>query len=337
MKEVYDTNGNSELSLDGMIEYDFGENDRQFSAESRYRYSVLVADDGSRYFSKQLAGIDEEKDKKWSEYLNREAAWASFALHVGENYPELAITGLVSLRTDLRADGGVQRLIYPYIDAPFLTEPQVSIPLRNPQTLSRYVKILKVFDTAAQDWQSKGTIDSVDEHTPFDQVDKSWDEWLRSGELYEKGYLTPEMVAKARQVVEDHKLFMTARFQHGDFVPWHIFNDSSGKWISFDGEHASTQKPRFYDLAYSYSRLFTVSRDSNLAARMLGGFIVMGEENQEFTRDEFFASFLPVLMSRSMGMFLDAANDSEKGNDYLIQANDLFNRCQTRNLGELLR
>jgi hypothetical protein len=174
----------------------------------------------------------------------------------------------------------------------------------------------------------------------FDYFDKSWNEWLKVGNLYEDGHLTEEVVEKARQLVNDYSPFVTPRLQHGDFVPWHLFSYHDGdadSWISFDGEHASLMKPRFYDLAYSYSRLFTRSDDKELAAQLLHEFVALGVTNGEFTHEEFHQAFVPVLMSRSIGMFLDAHFDEQKGEDYTAEAKDLFERCQARSLEALIQ
>jgi hypothetical protein len=324
-------------SLEGLQEFEFGDNERRLTAESRYRYSLLEAADGTQYFSKQLAGAEQSSDDKWAKYLEREAIWAEFAVAVGANNPDLNITGLAPLYQENYEAGGVKRLVYPFVDAPFLAEPGVSKLFRDPWVMSRYIKILRAFDSEAEDWQPAVSMAERDEHTPFNSVDKRWDEWLEKGQLLEQGLVTTSMVTEARRIVQEHQPYVTPRFQHGDFVPWHLFAEHSGRWISFDGEHASLEKPRYYDLAYSYSRLSTRSRDTDSAARMLGGFIVLGEQEGDFTRDEFYKAFLPVLMSRSMGMFLDAANDRKKGDDYVAEANELFARCQSRDLQALLQ
>lgn len=329
------------LSLEDLREEEFGDNDRKFTPESRYRYSILTAKDGTKYFSKRLAGIDKDRDTKWAKYLEHESAWAEFAVAAGEAYPALGFTGLEALYSEPYDNAGVQRVVYPYIEADFVSEPTMTIPLQTPETIVRYAEMLKALDSFAQGWQPKQQLDDSDEHTPFNQLDKRWSEWLEVGHLYDEGFITPEMVQNAHTLVDDYSGFVTPCFQHGDFVPWHVFSVKNGnmpdQWVSFDGEHASMQKPRFYDLAYSYSRLFTASSNQVAAAEMLGQFIALGEQNQEFTADEFYVAFIPVLMTRSMGMFLDARFDGEKGNDYLEEARDLFNRCQARDLQALLQ
>lgn len=337
MTERFVPQSNHLVSLEGLQEFEAGDNERKFTAESRYRYSLLEAADGTRYFSKQLAGTEQSSDDKWAKYLEREATWAEFAVAVGANNPTLNITGLAPLYQENHEAGGVKRLVYPFVNAPFLAEPGVSKPFRDSWVLSRYIKTLRAFDVGAEDWQPTVPMSERDEHTPFSAVDKSWDEWLEKGRLREQGLMISEMVSEARRIVRDYQTYVTPRFQHGDFVPWHLFAEHSGRWISFDGEHASVEKPRYYDLAYSYSRLCTRSRDTGSAARLLGGFIVLGEQQGDFTRDEFYKAFLPVLMSRSIGMFLDAANDRKKGDDYVAEANELFGRCQSRDLQALLQ
>lgn len=336
MSEMVSRTDPNKFSFANLTEQEFGENDRKFTPESRYRYSVLTDGDGNRFFSKQLAGIDESLDEKWAMYLARESAWADFASSVDTNHRELGFTSLTPLHIDYRQNGGVQRLIYPYVDMPFLAEPRGSEPLHDPSTLMKYAKVLKTLDSAAEHWHSTQLLDNSDEHTPFDELDKRWDEWVEVGDLYENNVLTAEMLRDARSLVHEYTPFVSPRFQHGDFVPWHLFADPSGNWISFDGEHASMRKPRYYDVAYSYSRLFTKSRDKVTAAALLRTFIELGEAEQEFSRDEFYAAFVPVLMSRSIGMFLDAKMDGKKGDEYTVEARELFDRCQSRDLNALV-
>ncbi len=338
MKERFIAGPEKLITLDALTEWEFADNERKFTPESRYRYAVLVAEDGTKYFSKQLAGLEQGKDDKWAKYLERESAWADFAVAVGQLHPRLQFTGLQPVFIEKYDRGGVKRVVYPYVDADFVSEPRDSSPFRDPTIVARYASLLKTLDTAAGNWNA--VIDNDDEHTPYDNVDKRWDEWVHVGELVERGYVTREMISDARKLVTDYAAFITPRFQHGDFVPWHVFsNDSdqySPQWISFDGEHASMRKPRYYDLAYTYSRLFTKSRDRESAAHILGEFMRQGVAQGEFTSQDFYAGFLPVLMSRSVGMFLDARFDDDKGDEYFDEAKDLYERCISRDMRSLL-
>lgn len=338
MNEIHKTPSTKLSSLDGLSEVETTENERKITPETRYKYSTLIAPDGNKYFSKKLAGFDAKRDEKWSKYLAREAMWADFATAAGRQNPDLHFTGLSPVYVESREGGGIQRVVYPYIDAKFVAEPGEGDSLHDLAVLSRYAQTLVTLDAFGANWQPEQPVDMSDEHTPYNHVNKAWDEWLSMAPLYEEGYLTPGMIAQAKQIVDDYSKHISPRFQHGDFVPWHLFSvEQEGQeplWISFDGEHAGTLKPRLYDLAYSYSRLFTRARDSVTASRLLGEFIARSNNGSV---DEFYEAFLPVLMTRSIGMFLDAYNDGQRGVDYLSEAKDLYERCVSQDPQALLR
>ena len=326
--------------LENVTEIDLGRNERTFSPEDRYRYLLLSDNSGNRYFSKKLPGVYPDKDKKWSSYLGREPIWAQFAKEVGNHYPDLQLDSLLPEHVEKNSDGQVTQVVYPYIDAPFVADPSDSTNLHNPETMQRYVDVLLAFDQYGMGWTAQDILDNSDEHTPYNQLDKRWDNWVNVGRLVDDGIVTAEMLHRARALLQDHEQYVKPQMQHGDFTPWHLFNktDEQGNstWISFDGEHASTIKPRYYDLAYSYSRIFTRAKDQQTASAMLAQFVEKGAARGQFEIDEFTHGFIPVLTSRSIGMFLDAQHDKDKV-DYFHEAHDLFERCMTRDLRSLLR
>jgi len=259
------------------------------------------------------------------ENLDRELLWGEFMAYIGANFPEAKLRSpeILSLsrdKTELKME---------YISAPLLTAENALSSLDDAQ-FSRFVQSLEIFDQVGGQWQPRTHRDDSNDHTPYDQVDKSWGEWYKYTRI--SGLVTLEMDVKARQLVDDYKEHLTPRLQHGDYAPWQIFDDN-GEWITFDAEHASETKPRYYDLAYIYARTFVLARDPDTAMRLLIEFLPQHQESE----DDFFKAFLPVLMSRSMGMFLDtyfAAKRGEFGRkDY---AKDLYNRCLQRSLPALL-
>lgn len=95
---------------------------------------------------------------------------------------------------------------------------------------------------------------------------------------------------------------------HGDFVPWHIIKQKE-KIIIIDGEHASIQKPLFYDSAYFYHRIYTDAENPIAAKLYLKNFFKKLDNN---TKKLFNKIFRIVLATRTVGGFWDAKNKNIK-------------------------
>lgn len=91
--------------------------------------------------------------------------------------------------------------------------------------------------------------------------------------------------------------------QHGDFVPWHMISlDQTFGLI--DSEAASIYKPRFYDLAYFYHRVFTKLWQPSIAQKFFKMFMDRsGIDSRQLT-----TYFLPVLAQRCTGGMFDYLN-----------------------------
>jgi hypothetical protein len=164
--------------------------------------------------------------------------------------------------------------------------------------------------------------------SPYNNLMKKVDGWLK--EPLKSGITSKQDYEAAVKLIDEFKDNLKPSFQHGDFVPWHIF-DLGSKVCLFDGEHAGLAKPRYYDLAYLYSRLYTRSNAVEAARGILRQFIKQGVVN----KDDFFAVFLPVITLRALGMQADANNDLAKF-DYTDSARDILRRCLERNIGALV-
>lgn len=185
-----------------------------------------------------------------------------------------------------------------------------------------YAACLAALDAVRPEWIPTPPPAS-DNSTPYDQLDRRWGRWAERP--LAEGLLAPEQLAGAQQLIHDYRPHAMPQFQHGDFVPWHILIDANEDWWLIDGEHASTHKPRYYDLAYMYSRVFTRLHSHEGAAQLLANF----ERHAGISRDELYPAFLPVLTSRAIGMHFDAINDLY-GGDYRGDAQDLLARCLSR-------
>lgn len=160
--------------------------------------------------------------------------------------------------------------------------------------------------------------------TPYNELTRRWPKW--SKQPLAQGLLTTYQLEEAYQLIRDYQKYVTPHLQHGDFVPWHILIDANQDWWLIDGEHASLQKPRYYDLAYMYSRIFTRLHSPQYAIVLLENFMQKAEKSAK----ELYPALLPVLTSRAIGMHFDALNDLY-GDDYRYEAQNLLERCLSRN------
>ena len=141
-----------------------------------------------------------------------------------------------------------------------------------------------------------------------------------------------ELVKEKGWRIEEEKTanrrFVYPALQHGDFVPWHMFQIDDKTIGVVDGEHASLIKPRFYDLAYLYTRLYTKASSPDAAKKVLRLFL----KTSGTKRGHFFRAFLPVATLRSFGVLFDSIND----NRYQKEAQRLLDLCLEEDLSYFL-
>lgn len=164
------------------------------------------------------------------------------------------------------------------------------------------------------------------ESAPYNNLLRKVDRWLEKP--LETGLITPERIEQGKVLIGQYRSFVYPALQHGDFVPWHMFRLKEKIIGIVDGEHASLVKPRFYDLAYLYTRLYTKAHVPDEARKSLNLFL----EKSKINSEEFFRAFLPVITLRSFGMHLDATND----NDYHREAQELLGICLREKLSGFL-
>ena len=164
------------------------------------------------------------------------------------------------------------------------------------------------------------------ESAPYANLLKKVDSWLEKP--LEAGLINSERVDQGKALIEKYRRYVKPALQHGDFVPWHMFRLDKNTIGIVDGEHASLIKPRFYDLAYLYTRLYTKAHTKEQAKMALNLFL----EKSTLDKREFFSQFLPVVALRSFGMHADSFHD----NDYQNEARELLDFCLKENLSVFL-
>lgn len=283
------------------------------TSEKRYLYSTLFID-GKKVFSKKA------NQKEMAPLLQNELLWHDFMQQVASTFPELR------LRSPRIIEEKNDEIIFEHVEAPFVSSPDDRII--HDHDIERLASTLIALDRVAGGWSSAHAVDDADNNLPYDNLSLSWEDWYK--ETKPAGLVTDDMMRQAKSVLAQHAAHVTPRLQHGDFTPWHIFNQD-GEWIIYDGEHASQMKPRFFDLAYLYSRVFTRQKNAPAAGQILQSFV----EKVDMSKEDFMKAFLPLLVSRSLGMFLDALHDREKV-DYTAEAKKLFSLCVADDITLLL-
>lgn len=89
---------------------------------------------------------------------------------------------------------------------------------------------------------------------------------------------------------------------HGDFTPWHLIEESKSKVALIDGEMASSTRPRFYDAAFFYQRVYTALKWPNLAKAYLSKVRSQIPQRQRNTFDK---EIYALLAERVLGSYWD--------------------------------
>jgi len=145
--------------------------------------------------------------------------------------------------------------------------------------------------------RDQDSISSQDKWDEFFQRVQSWYEEVKEHQLQE----IFDEVKNLRSTFEPG-------VNHGDFVPWHMIQEGE-KFILIDGEHASIQSPRYYDVCYFYHRLYTSAQNPDLAKIYLGKF---RNQLSEEEKNKFDLSIRPILATRIIGGFWDAKTDGQE-------------------------
>jgi len=272
-----------------------------YEASVRFEYKK-VSVDGEILFLKIAKSAKEGRN------FENELAWGEFMNQLVTVHPELRIraTDPFSYQPNLA-------YLSEFIDAPFLCTKENVDDLM--PYIPRYNTCLQAVDSIGLGYTtSLPTRDGKVNHL---NLDIRWEDWFKASGGFGK---YENDIERARALVKASTTLQSC-MQHGDFVPWHIFNVSD-EWVVYDSEHAHHDWPRFYDLAYSYSRLFVWQRKRHVAQALLNEYIA----TMQLPEPEFWEQFLPVLTSRAVGVLSDALTDLPKVN-YVSTAEMLLQRC----------
>lgn len=167
------------------------------------------------------------------------------------------------------------------------------------------------------------------ESAPYTQLTTKWSQWTELP--LKQGFISDSDVNAANLLIKEWSQHVQAGLAHGDFSPWHILVNKDEK-VLIDGDHSSLIKPRYYDLAYIYSRLYSRNEAKTATAELLRSFI----NKIGIPKDDFAKAFIPVLTSRAIGVCNDASRDLESGLDYREIAAELLQLCLKKDIEVLI-
>lgn len=165
---------------------------------------------------------------------------------------------------------------------------------------------------------------------PYTDIRRRFDVWSKSP--LEARVLDVSAYEAANQLIEEYSSILEPRYAHGDMSPFkHVFVTPKDTLAFIYFEHYSPMKPRYYDVAYAYSRLRMQADLPEVAGVFLREFLRVAESvpNQK-------EQLLAIMTQRAIGMHFDALNDYKKGSDYRRRAQDFLTVCLERDVDRLI-
>lgn len=219
---------------------------------------------------------------------------------------------------------GDDYVVREFIEGAELLSPETTREEARPR-LARLAEVLAGIDHVRPDQNYAPGRDSA----PFTDIRRRFEVWSKAP--LESGMLAANDFAAANLLIEECQAYLQPRYAHGDMSPFkHAYLLSRGVLGFIDFEHFSPQKPRYYDVAYAYSRMFTRSSDPRIAGDFLQHFLEISESAPRKTEQ-----LLAIMTQRAIGMHFDAYNDAQKGEDYVARAQLLLRLCLSRSVALL--
>jgi len=131
--------------------------------------------------------------------------------------------------------------------------------------------------------------------------------------------ITDEQAKKVIEISAGLDQYIKPRIAHGDSPSKHAYLQPSGTITLIDYENFTPQAARYFDVAWSYTRLYSFSGSTDSAKYFLSSFIAQTEPvaNQA-------EQLMAVFIQRTLGLQKDADVDAKKGVDYISRAKELF-------------
>lgn len=288
---------------------------------------IFILQDDDNYLVEQLYEGDTwvlRKTVKETMSKHRRATFANECTGM-ERFRELAVAhpewGLMVPRIVAKGEGSVTR---EFINGDELVNQRTTVEdgrLR----LERLAGVLAAIDSVVPPPTDLREEDSA----PYTNIRRRFDVW--SEVPLKEGILDREAYEAANQLIQEYQPFLEPRHAHGDMSPFkHVFVMSDDRLAFIDFEHYSTMKPRYYDVAYCYSRLRMQAKDRRLSGVFLEDFIREADKTQHQKEQ-----LLAIMTQRAIGMHFDALNDYKQGDDYRERAQEFLGLCLQRDIDAL--
>jgi hypothetical protein len=148
---------------------------------------------------------------------------------------------------------------------------------------------------------------------------KSIGEW--ADENIQDDLITKDQASRIKEISASLGQYIQPRIAHGDMSPYkHAYLRPDDKVALIDCENFTPQAARYFDVAWSYTRLYSFAVSTEIAKRFLASFLAQAEP-AEHQREQLMA----VLIQRTLGMQKDADADlKSKGVDFRDRAKELL-------------
>ena len=135
-----------------------------------------------------------------------------------------------------------------------------------------------------------------------------------------KGTITQAQVDKVWKLSNTLNPHLQPRIAHGDMSPYkHAYFMNGGRIGLIDFENFSPNDARYFDVAWSYTRLFSFAASTDIPKNFLASFLTHAEKVDH--RDE---QLLAIFLQRTLAMQYDAYYDAQKGINYRDRAVELL-------------
>ncbi|NCU40463.1 hypothetical protein EOL73_01765 [Candidatus Saccharibacteria bacterium] len=274
------------------------------STNDRFKYLKVRRRD--KWYFVKIAQNDTAREGLLREYL-----WSEFMERVSVLMPFLKLDGPHIFKRI-----GTGALVIDWIEASVVAEAwDIDAWQRN---LERFASMHVQLDRAAGNYSLPQVYTKLAHR---DTPETTWKQWSTDR-------VDEQTISDSRQLFREYEYRVTLRLQHGDLWPWEIFNVDD-RWVIIDGEKAGIDLPRFYDVAQSYVRLFTIANNQDMAR----DFLRMVIDGLEMSRDDFYSQFIPVVLIRAISQLSNA----NSGDDESLKAssNLLVNTCLLREVEQI--
>ena len=167
------------------------------------------------------------------------------------------------------------------------------------------------------------------ESATYKNITKRMDTWLETA--MSASLISENDAQNAYNTINKYGSHISPKYAHGDLNPLeHCFVDDHGVLCFIDFENYSAIKPRYYDAAYCFIRVYSQANQDGLAGQFLDYFI---QRCEAFNR----ADMIAVLTQRSVGLCFDAINDQKEGIDYTQKSKKLLDLCIQEDLEAILK